>query len=310
MNETDLITRLTAGLHAENTVIVGPGDDCAVIDLGTTDDYCLFKTDAIVEGIHFTPDTPPEMIGRKAIARPFSDFAAMGGSPAHALITLGLPGEYCEDRITAIYEGAKAIAAQHKTSIVGGETTRSKQLWLSVSVIGKVDREHCITRTGSVAGDAIFVTGELGGSLTSKHLNFEPRIPEGPWLAQEFDIHAMIDLSDGLATDLRHLLGKNFGAEILTAALPIRREAKSLAKENPSGKTALLAALTDGEDYELLFTVAAKDAVSLLDDWKLQFPRTSLKCIGKIVDKPGITLRDDKGARPLTLHGYDHLQQS
>ena len=141
-------------------------------------------------------------------------------------------------------------------------------------------------------------------------MEFTPRIKEAHWLAENFDLHDMIDLSDGLATDLRHLLGKNLGTEILTTALPIRSEAKFFAKENPSGKTALLAALTDGEDYELLFTVAANDAVTVVDDWKLQFPETSLKCIGKITDKPGITLCNDKGARPLMLHGFDHLQQS
>jgi thiamine-monophosphate kinase len=310
VSETDLIVRLTTGLQAEDSVIIGPGDDCAVIDLGMTDDYCLFKTDAIVEGIHFTSNTSAEMIGRKAIARPFSDIAAMGGSPSQALITLGLPNEHCEDRIAAIYEGIKAIATQHKTSIAGGETTRSKELWLSISVIGKVDRKHCITRTGSVAGDAIFVTGELGGSLDGKHLEFTPRIQEGRWLAQEFDIHAMIDLSDGLATDLRHLLDKKLGAELLTTAIPVSRAAKLRAKETPVGKTALLAALTDGEDYELLFTLPAEDAVKLHDAWKDKFPDLSLKCIGKITGEPGIILRDKKGIHPLSVHGYDHLQKS
>ena len=206
--------------------------------------------------------------------------------------------------------GIKAIAAQHKTSIVGGETTRSSQLWLSVSVIGKVDREHCITRTGSTAGDAIFVTGELGGSLAGKHLDFKPRISEGRWLALKFDIHAMIDLSDGLSTDLRHLLGKKLGAELLTTAIPVSHAAKLRAKETSSGKTALLAALTDGEDYELLFTLPVEDAVKLHDTWKEKFPDLSLKCIGKITGEPGIILRDEKGIHPLNVHGYDHLQKS
>jgi thiamine-monophosphate kinase len=308
MTEAELIQKLTTGLPNDPSTLIGPGDDCAVIKFGRR--KLLFKTDAIVEGIHFTPDTSAEMIGRKAIARPFSDIAAMGGTPTHALITLGLPDEHCEDRITAIYKGIKSIATQHETSIVGGETTRSKELWLSVSVIGKVDRERCITRTGSVAGDAIFVTGELGGSLDGKHLNFEPHIPEARWLAQEFDIHAMIDLSDGLATDLRHLLDKKLGAELLTTAIPISHAAKLHAKETPLGKTALLAALTDGEDYELLFTLPAENAVKLHDAWKEKFPDLSLKCIGKITGEPGIILRDEKGIHPLNVHGYDHLQKT
>ena len=159
-------------------------------------------------------------------------------------------------------------------------------------------------------GDAIFVSGELGGSLAGHHLNFDPRLKEARWLSDQNIVHAMIDLSDGLATDLRHLLSDQTGAELLTRALPIRRAAKERARDNPSGKTALLAALTDGEDYELLFTVSSKDAVPLLDGWKSAFPETPLHCIGKITDQPGIALRDDKGVKPLTLHGYDHLEQS
>ena len=165
-------------------------------------------------------------------------------------------------------------------------------------------------RFGSNTGDAIFVTGELGGSIAEHHLNFNPRIIESRWLSDSFDIHAMIDLSDGLASDLRHLLTINTGAEILVSALPIRRVAGELAQQNPSSKSTMLAALTDGEDYELLFTVSRKDAVSLLDAWKKRFPNISLKCIGKITDQPGIHLRDENGTKPLALHGYDHLQKS
>jgi len=306
MTETELIQKLTAGLPSDSSVLTGPGDDCAVIELGGQ--KLLFKTDAIVEDIHFTGDTPPEKIGRKAMARALSDIAAMAGTPTHALVTLGMCEEHKHALIERIFIGLRDIAAEYNVNIVGGETTTLPKLTLSISLLGTCPKP--ILRNGSQSGDALLVTGELGGSISGHHLEFIPRIREAHWLAEHFDLHAMIDLSDGLATDLRHLLGNNLGAEILTAALPIRREAKSLAKESPSGKTALLAALTDGEDYELLFTVAAKDAVPVLDEWKLQFPKTSLKCIGKITDKPGITLHDDKGARPLTLHGYDHLQQS
>jgi thiamine-monophosphate kinase len=306
MTETELIQKLTAGLPSDSSVLTGPGDDCAVIELGGQ--KLLLKTDAIVEDIHFTGDTPPKKIGRKAIARALSDIAAMAGTPTHALVTLGICEKHKPAFVESIFVGLRNIAAEHGVNIVGGETTTLPKLTLSISLLGTCNNP--ILRIGSHLGDALFVTGELGGSIAGHHLEFIPRIKEAHWLSEHVNIHAMIDLSDGLATDLRHLLDKNLGAEILTTALPVRREARLLAKENPSGKTALLAALTDGEDYELLFTVAAKDAVTLLDNWNLNFPETSLKCIGKITDKPGITLRDDKGARPLTLHGYDHLQQS
>ena len=306
LSETELIQRLTQDLPADSSVLTGPGDDCAVLDW--TGSKLLFKTDAIVEGIHFERDTPPEAIGRKALARALSDIAAMAGTPTHALITLGVHAEMEPSLIEAVYQGLRDCAREHHVNIVGGETTSLSQLTLSISLIGKASKP--ILRTGSAVGDAIFVSGELGGSLAGHHLNFDPRLKEACWLSDQDIVHAMIDLSDGLATDLRHLLSDQTGAELLTRALPIRRAAKERARDNPSGKTALLAALTDGEDYELLFTVSSKDAVPLLDGWKPAFPETPLHCIGKITDQPGIALRDDKGVKPLTLHGYDHLEQS
>ena len=306
LSETELIQRLTENLPADSSVLTGPGDDCAVLDWSGS--KLLFKTDAIVEGIHFERDTPPEAIGRKALARALSDIAAMAGTPTHALITLGVHAEMEPSLIEAVYQGLRNCAREHHVNIVGGETTSLSQLTLSISLIGKASKP--ILRTGSAVGDAIFVSGELGGSLAGHHLNFDPRLKEARWLSDQDIVHAMIDLSDGLATDLRHLLSDQTGAELLTRALPIRRAAKERARDNPSGKTALLAALTDGEDYELLFTVSSKDAVPLLDGWKSAFPETPLHCIGKITDQPGIALRDDKGVKPLTLHGYDHLEQS
>lgn len=306
LSETELIQRLTQDLPADSSVLTGPGDDCAVLDWGGS--KLLFKTDAIVEGIHFERDTPPKTIGRKALARALSDIAAMSGTPTHALITLGVHAEMEPSLIEAVYQGLRDCAREHHVNIVGGETTSLSQLTLSISLIGNASKP--ILRTGSAVGDAIFVSGELGGSLAGHHLNFTPRLKEARWLSDQDIVHAMIDLSDGLATDLRHLLSDQTGAELLTRALPIRRAAKERARDNPSGKTALLAALTDGEDYELLFTVSSKDAVPLLDGWKSAFPETPLHCIGKITDQPGIALRDDKGVKPLTLHGYDHLEQS
>ena len=306
LSETELIQRLTQDLPADSSVLTGPGDDCAVLDW--TGSKLLFKTDAIVEGIHFERDTPPEAIGRKALARALSDIAAMAGTPTHALITLGVHAEMEPSLIEAVYQGLRDCAREHHVNIVGGETTSLSQLTLSISLIGRASKP--ILRAGSAVGDAIFVSGELGGSLAGHHLNFTPRLKEARWLSDQDIVHAMIDLSDGLATDLRHLLSDQTGAELLTRALPIRRAAKERARDNPSGKTALLAALTDGEDYELLFTVSSKDAVPLLDGWKSAFPETPLHCIGKITDQPGIALRDDKGVKPLTLHGYDHLEQS
>jgi thiamine-monophosphate kinase len=177
-----------------------------------------------------------------------------------------------------------------------------------VALLGTVAKDKCVLRSGSKPGDALFVTGELGGSLARKHLEFEPRLAEAQWLAEHFALHAMIDLSDGLAGDLRHLLrAGRVGAELYLPSIPISRAAKLQARAESSAKPPLLAALTDGEDFELLFTVASRDAVPLLDAWKRRFPELRLTCIGKITATPGVTIRDKEGVRPLRVHGYTHF---
>lgn len=309
MNEFELIAKLTKNLPANECVVTGAGDDCAVLDMGVPDKLILFKTDAVVEGIHFTSDTPPEKIGRKALARCLSDIAAMAGSPTAALVTLALPKKFDADFVGKIYDGLNAMAAQTGVAIVGGETTTNpERILISISLLGTVPLGKQISRSGAKVGDAIFVTGELGGSIEGKHLDFEPRLEEARWLAGHFHLHAMMDLSDGLAGDLGHIVkASKVGAELLKSALPISRAAKLLVKENISGKPAALAALADGEDFELLFTVASKDAVKLLDEWRKKFSKVKLSCIGKIVAGDGILLRDKHGAHKLSAQGYVHF---
>jgi thiamine-monophosphate kinase len=304
MNEFELIRRLTASAPTNPFVVVGPGDDCAVLDLDLADRQLLFKTDAVVEGIHFKRETPPEKIGHKALARCLSDIAAMGGTPTAALITLALPRDFAPDFVEAIYSGLNALARRFDVAIVGGETTTNpERILISVAMLGFVPKGKAVLRSGAKAGDAIFVTGQLGGSLAGKHLEFEPRLAEARWLAQNFSLHAMIDISDGLAGDLPHVLtASHVGAELLAKAIPVSREARTTKPDSP-----LLAALTDGEDFELLFTVASGDAVSLLDAWKKQFPSLRLSCIGKITAGEGITIRDKEGVRQLKAHGYVHF---
>jgi thiamine-monophosphate kinase len=309
MKEFELIDRLTRSLPSNECVITGPGDDCAVLDLGITDRLLLFKTDAVVEGIHFEPGTPPAKVGHKALGRCLSDIAAMAGTPSAALITLALPPGFDAKYLEELYGGISVLAKRYNVAIAGGETISNPgPLLISVSLLGWVTRGKALLRSGAVPGDAIFVTSELGGSLMGKHLEFEPRLAEASWLREHFPIHAMIDLSDGLAGDLRHVLKASAaGAELLATAVPISREARRAAKAAPTAKPALVAALTDGEDFELLFTVPSRDAVSLLDSWKKQFPKLPLSCIGKITSGKEITIRDQHGLRPLTVHGYEHF---
>ncbi len=265
-----------------------------MLDFGLPENLFLFKADAVVEGVHFTKDTPPEKIGRKALARGLSDIAAMAGTPAAALVTLGLPETFEPEFVAKIYDGLNALAQQHGVAVCGGETTTNPGgIFISIALLGTVARGKQVLRSGAKAGDAIFVTGELGGSLAGKHLEFEPRLEEARWLAEHFAVHAMIDLSDGLAGDLRHILkAGGVGAELLKSAIPISRAAKlggarlltsRLAATRAPPNTPFAAALTDGEDFELLFTVASGDAVKLLDAWKKKFPKLKLSCIGKIV---------------------------
>ncbi|HET7625325.1 MAG TPA: thiamine-phosphate kinase [Verrucomicrobiae bacterium] len=328
MNEFELISRLTRSLPTNPFVVNGAGDDCAVLDVGLPDRLLLFKTDAVVEGIHFKPDAPPEKIGHKALARCLSDIAAMGGTPTAALVTIALPQTFEPSRIEAIYSGMNALARKHGVAIAGGETTTNpERVLISVALIGFVTRGKSVLRSGAEAGDAIFVTGELGGSLSAKHLEFEPRLVEACWLTENFSIHAMMDLSDGLAGDLRHILkASRVGAELMTTSIPISRAARMLSRVEGRGarvetastpdtgpstfdspRSPLISALTDGEDFELLFTVASRDAVPLLDAWKKRFPKIPLTCIGKIIAGEGIHLRDKTGVRPLTAPGYEHF---
>lgn len=311
MKEFELINRLTRTLHTNKSVVTGPGDDCAMLDLGIADRLILFKTDAVVEGIHFASGAAPEKVGHKALGRSLSDIAAMAGTPTAALVTLGLPGDFDSKYLDGIYAGMNALARRYDVAIAGGETTTNPQrLLISISLLGWVPRGKAVLRSGAELGDAIFVTGELGGSLEGKHLEFEPRLTEARWLAEHFAIHAMLDLSDGLAGDLRHVLkASGVGAELLAAAIPISREARRTAKTASTAKPPLSRALTDGEDFELLFTLASRDAVPLLDAWKKRFARTELSCIGKITSSQGIAIRDKQGLRPLTAHGYEHFAQ-
>lgn len=300
-------------------VVVGPGDDCAVLDLGEPGMHGLFKTDAVVEGQHFTSDVDPRRVGHKALARCLSDVAAMGGEATAAVITLALPGNDMTteaDWAVQAYEGLTSLARCWGVAIVGGETTRNPSAKLiSVALIGRVPAGRAMLRAGSLAGDAIFVSGALGGSIAGHHLDFVPRLAEGIWLREWGRVHALLDVSDGLAGDLRHLLAAggsgdgSLGAVLHKSALPISRAARLRARAGDLAKPASIAALTDGEDYELLFTVASRDAVGLLDGWKQRFPKVRLSCIGQVTAAPGVRLRDERGESVLAAGGYDHFKQ-
>lgn len=309
--EVKLIESITSNLPTRPDTIVGAGDDCAVIDNGP-DHSLLLKTDAVVEGVHFEKNDPADKVGHKALARALSDIAAMSGQPNSAVITLGLPRDFDQQWVETFYEGLNATALAFGVAIVGGETVSSPdRIFCSVALTGRVAKDKAVLRRNARVRDALFVTGELGGSIDGKHLDFTPRIKEAQWLAENFDLHAMIDLSDGLAGDLYQICKvSGVGAEVWADYLPLSQAARIRAKRGDAAKPAVAAAMTDGEDFELLIAIDPGDAVKLKDQWRETFPETPIGCIGKIMEQPGVRIKDEHGIRPLTSHGYDHFQQS
>lgn len=246
LGEDALVSLLASGLSGNDTLLEGPGDDCAVVKRDDEWDT-LLKADALVEGVHFTPDTSPELIGRKALARPLSDIAAMGGLPEHALVTLMVHPERSASDMAALYRGMEALARRYGVSIAGGETTSlpNDGLALSVALTGRVESGRAWRRDTARPGDLIAVSGRLGGSFSSgRHLTFTPRLHLARLLRQQGpQPTAAMDLSDGLGTDLVRLAkASQCGFRIEEALLP-RHEGCSQQE-----------ALSDGEDYELLLT--------------------------------------------------------
>ena len=270
-------------------VLTGVGDDCAVLRGGGRDHFLLFKTDAVVEGVHFTSGASPAAIGHKALARALSDIAAMGGKPLAALITLGLPARESPRRVQAIYRGLEKTAKKFRVDLVGGETTRARQLFLNISLLGECRGYRPILRSGARAGDRIFVTGRLGGSQKGRHLAFVPRLAEGAWLAKEKMVSAMMDLSDGLAADLPRLgEAAKAGFSLQPEAFPRQRGVD------------LNQAVSEGEDYELLFTVKPAKIASLIKRWPFATP---LHGIGVMTSTRG------GSSHLFAHHGFDHFKQ-
>jgi thiamine-monophosphate kinase len=294
--EDRLVRRLLAELgpdilmHRSLVADATEGDDCAVVrDALRGGKYLLLKTDCVIEGRHFSPATPAAQVGWKALARPLSDIAACAGRPLHALVTIALPADTTTARARGIYRGLGRCAVEFGVLVVGGETARTEgPAFISVSLTGEVAPKRCCLRSGGRAGDALFVTGQLGGSLASgHHLNFRPRLVEARWLAKNFDVHAMMDLSDGLGADLPRLaLASGVGFQIDREQLP---RAAGVSDEQ---------ALTDGEDYELLFSLPAPDALELSARWPEKFPDVALTRIGELTEA---------GTRTELPRGYDHF---
>jgi len=285
----------------------GIGDDMAVLRLG--EDRILITTDMLLEGVHFDlQHATLEQVGYKAMACSLSDCAAMASIPLAAVGAAALPQNWTMEKAEQLHAGIELAAKQYHCPLVGGDTTSwNNPLAINITMLSRMPRgKQPVLRSGATVGDILFVTGQLGGSLEGKHLHFTPRVTEALQLADMADLHAMMEISDGLAQDLGHICEESGVSAVLDAdSIPISPAAAK--KENP-----LHAALGDGEDFELLFCVSPSDADSLSRRWStlssLPLPR-----VGEITQPDSnhkVWLRRDDRTEPLTVKGWQHFRES
>jgi thiamine-monophosphate kinase len=293
MRERDLIKAVRA-LRGDPPGVLGIGDDCCVWTPGGP--TCL-SVDAIVENRHFLPTDAPALVGRKAAGAALSDLAAMGARPVGAVVALSCPARW--DGL-AVMTGLADELARHACPLLGGDTTGADQLAISVTVWGEtVPGGRFVTRSGAHPGDLLVVTGPLGGSLASgRHLRPEPRLAEGQWLAQRPFVHALMDLSDGLAADAPTLArASGCGCLLLPREVPVHDDV-------PAISDSARAACCDGEDFELLAAVAPEHWPHLQLAWPFATP---LARVGWLIEQPEVLMEDHQGrVVPMTWHGFEH----
>ncbi len=282
-------------------VLVGPGDDAAVL-APTGASPLLVTTDMLLEGSCFrVQEAGPRLVGRKAMAVNLSDMAAMAGEPLAAVVSVGLPRAGGGELAQELYLGMRELADAFATTIVGGDTNSwDGPLVISITLLGKATPQGVVTRSRAKPGDWLLVTGTLGGSILGKHLTFVPRVREALELHRSVDLHAMIDLSDGLAADVNHICEESrCGAVLWAAAIPI----DSAAREMKDELSPLEHALGDGEDFELVFAVDPVDGRRLLQAQPVM--GVTLRHIGECVEE-GFWLEEKGQRRRVEPRGYAH----
>ncbi|HEY4261932.1 MAG TPA: thiamine-phosphate kinase [Schlesneria sp.] len=300
--EFSLIEWIRSRVIDRDPVKLGIGDDAAILR-STSDRDWLLATDMLMEGTDFTfPPATARLAGRKALAVNLSDIAAMGGRATAAFVSVALPIDRGVEFAKDLHAGLLDLADQYDVVLAGGDTNSwHGPLVINVAVVGEPTGSRSVTRQGAKPGDWIFVTGTLGGSITGHHLTFEPRLREAAKLISSVDVHAMMDISDGLAADLHHLLDQSHvGATIDATSIPV----SDIARLMTDGVSPLVHALSDGEDFELVFTVAEADGQRLLSDWQ---DVTPICCIGRVTAETGCWLELDGGQRAwLPPMGWSH----
>lgn len=293
LGEFGLISEFRKKIKTDSSVFAGSGDDCAVIKYNAKQ-YLLYTCDMIVEGVDFRLDQKPELIGRKALAVSLSDIASCAGIPRYCVVSMGIPKGMPLGTVRRISNGMFALADEYKVNIVGGDLSSSRHLVIDVSMLGVVEKKYLVLRKGARAGDIIFVSGSLGGSIRGRHLKFTPRVKESRFLARNFRVNSMIDISDGFIQDLRHILEQSrVGALVYEKLVPVSKVARGLEE-----------ALYMGEDFELLFTLGQKDAERLMASFFRGFTP-----VGKIMPRNfGLKLCGKNGElHTPPLKGYRHF---
>jgi len=305
--ERQFIRDLQSQFPNRAPVLIGIGDDGAVLDV-TADRQQVVVTDLLLDGVHFDLKvTSPFLAGRKSVAVNLSDLAAMGCRPTAAFVSIAIPRHgirSSQDFLSELYRGIQQMTDEFQFTLAGGDTNSwNGPFAINVCLTGVPFSERTFLRSAAEVGDAIFVTGPLGGSLRhGRHLSFMPRLQISEWLSRTVIVHAMMDISDGLSLDLHRMMeASGTGADIFESAIPIHDDV-------PSSETLerrLAAALSDGEDFELLFTVDQSDATMLSAaalNADIAFYR-----IGLVRHNSGIDLVDAHGnRRNMPASGWQH----
>jgi thiamine-monophosphate kinase len=296
-------------LQHPDELLIGIGDDAAMLSPFRYRSNTFLTTDMLTEGVDFLLDKhSPEQIGRKALAVNLSDLAAMAAKPFGVLVSVALPRDRSPlDLAKRLYAGMKPLLKSYNVALLGGDTnTWDGGLVISITAIGRLDGDRQpFYRSGGKVGDHILVTGKLGGSLLQHQFTFEPRICEATMLSA-FNIHAAIDISDGLLLDLSRLAdASGLGAEINMEAIPISEDAYKMSET--SGKTPLEHALSDGEDFELLLATD-EEATALIMEKHSSIENIGIPItdIGKLTKQMGIRATDKNGTKEIEPRGYEH----
>lgn len=339
VGEFALIERIRSMLPRPHDTLFGIGDDCAALRPAAGKDL-LLTTDLLVDGVDFTPQTiTPFQLGRKAMGVNLSDIAAMGGLPRAALVTLAIPPDEEIEFVDELYRGLREEGARFGVEVIGGDLSASSTLMISVTLVGEVEAGKAVTRSGAKPGEWIWITGRLGaaaagltalragcrlrndqveipfevsgslreaiGQAIERHLCPIPRIREGRALAQTGAASAMIDLSDGLASDLAHLCRESgVSAKIREDQIPVDQAASAIAQH--FGQEPFAMALQGGEDFELLFTSSwdPADITALFSD------AVTVTAVGKVGEAgQGCRLEQQDGKTVALTGGYDHFRR-